>query len=55
LSSSFSDWEKQNNALAKAMRMDFAGIEPHGFHPKDFTPGENLLVDEILKYGIRIV
>jgi uncharacterized protein len=54
ISSKFKTWSKKTRLLSKAMRMDFSAVEPHGFHPKDFVK-ENPVVDEILKYGIRIV
>ncbi len=55
VSPKFRGWIRKSKALSKAAYSDFADIEPHGFHPKDFNPDESPIVAEILKHGIRVV
>lgn len=54
ISPAFGTWHKKNKILAKTMHMDFSAVEPHGFHPRDFTL-DNPVADEIMKYGIKII
>lgn len=54
ISPAFTTWHKKNKQISKAMHMDFCSVEPHGFHPRDFTP-DNPVVDEVLKYGIKVI
>lgn len=55
VSDKFRGWERKRQWLRKAAYSDFADIEPHGFHPKDFNPDESPIVAEILKHGIRLI
>lgn len=55
VSSKFTGWTRRQQYLRKAAYSDFANIEAHGFHPRDFKPTENPVVHEILKHGIRLI
>ena len=55
VSPSFINWEKTQKKLSSAPYTDLSVIKPHGFHPDDFNPKESPIVEEVLKYGIRVV
>lgn len=55
ISSRFTNWTKTYKLLSSGTKMDFADIESHGFHPKDFDPNSNPVAYEIKKYGIKII
>ncbi len=55
ISSKFTNWTKTYKLLTSQTRLDFADIESHGFHPKQFNSKTNPVAHEILKYGIKIM
>ena len=55
VSPKFTDWFKKTRLLTRPIGSDFADVEPHGFHPRDFKPEESPVVEEILKHGVRII
>ena len=55
ISPQFTSWSTKASLLSKAMRGDFAAVEAHGFHPKNFRPAENPVVNEITTHGIKII
>lgn len=51
----FTGWRKTSKLMNKALGLDFCRIEPHGLLPKDFKDKTNPLVDEIRKYGVKVI